>query len=75
MRPLNSRENLQRVLWEYGVDSRLLLALISLCSCSDVCVNDGVVRLQPFTVGFELGQVQACNQVSRWGWKIHVRGE
>jgi len=32
------RENLWRVLWEYSVDSCLLLAVMPLYSCSKVCV-------------------------------------
>jgi len=44
------------MLREYGVDGRLLLAVRSLCSCSDVCVRVGRVKLRPVTVSVGLRQ-------------------
>jgi len=43
------REKLWGVLREYGVDGRLLLAVKSLHSCSEICVPIGKVKSQPFT--------------------------
>ena len=43
------RNKLWRVLREYGVDDRLLLAVKSLYSCSEVCVRR--IKSRPFTVG------------------------
>ena len=51
--------SLWKYLWsvrEYGVDTRLLLAVKSLYSCSDVFVIVGRVKPQPFTVGLVLRQ-------------------
>ena len=48
------REKLWWVLQEYGVDDRLLLAVKSLYSRSEVCVRGGVVKWQPFTVDVRL---------------------
>jgi len=45
------REKLLEVLREYGVDSRLLLCVKSLYSCSEVCVLVGGVKSQPLTGG------------------------
>jgi len=42
------------VLREYGVDDRLLLAVKSLYSCSEVCVRVGRVKSRPFTIGVGL---------------------
>jgi len=42
------REKVWRVLQEYGVDRRLLLAVKSFYSCSDVCDHVDGVKLQPF---------------------------
>jgi len=56
MRQSIPREKLWGVLSEYGVDGRLLLALKSLYSCSNVCVRVGRFKSQPFTVGFGLQQ-------------------
>ena len=50
------REKLWGMLREYGVDGRLLMAINSLYSCSDVCVHVGGVKSQPFTVGVGLRQ-------------------
>jgi len=44
------------VFWDGGVDGRLLLAVKSLCSCSEVCVHVGKVKSRPFTVGVGLRQ-------------------
>ena len=44
------------VLREYGVDGRLLLAVKSLYSCSEVCVHVRKVKSRPFTVGVGLRQ-------------------
>ena len=47
------------MLWEYGVDGRLLLAVKSLHYCSGVCVGVGGVKPQTYTVviGFRQGCV------------------
>ena len=50
------REKLWEVLREYCVDCRLLLAVKSLYSCSDVCVCVGGVKSQPSIVGVGLRQ-------------------
>ena len=47
-------ENLWGVLWEYGVDGRLSLAVNSLYSRSEVSVRVGGVKSQPFTVRIRL---------------------
>ena len=49
-RSSHSEQNLE-VLQKYGVDDRLLLAVKSLYSCSDVCVRVRRVKSQLFTVG------------------------
>jgi len=54
------REKLWGVLWEYGVDGRLLLALKSLYSCSEICIHVGKVNSQPFTVGVGLNKRVCC---------------
>jgi len=51
-----TREKLSGVFPENGVDDRLLLAVKSLYSCSDVFVIVGRVKPQPFTVGLVLRQ-------------------
>jgi len=51
-------ETLWGMLREYGVDGRLLLAVKSLYSGSEVCVHVGGVKSQPFTVG--VGLRQSC---------------
>jgi len=48
------REKFWGVLREYGIDGRLLLAVKSLYSCSEVCVRVG--KSPPFTVGVGLRQ-------------------
>jgi len=50
------REKLWGVLWVCGVDDRLLLAIKSLHSRSEVCVRVGRVNLRPITVGVGLRQ-------------------
>jgi len=50
------REKLWGMLREYGVDDRLLMAIKSSYSCSEVCVHVGGVKSQPFTVGVGLRQ-------------------
>ena len=52
------RDKLWGVLREYGVDCRLLLAVKSLYTCSEVCVRVGRVKSQPFTGG--VGFRQRC---------------
>jgi len=39
-----------------GVDGRLLLAVKSLYSCSEICARVGRVKSRPFTVGVGLRQ-------------------
>jgi len=50
------RNKLWGVLREYGVDDRLLLAVKSLYSCSEVCVFVGRMKSRPFTAGVGLRQ-------------------
>jgi len=52
----HSTGSLWGVLREYGVDDRLLLAVKSLYSYSEICVCVGRVKPQPFTVGVGLRQ-------------------
>jgi len=52
------REKLWGALREYGFDGRLLLAVKSLYSCSQVCVGVGIVKSPPFIVG--IGFRQGC---------------
>jgi len=63
------REKLCGVLREYDVGGRLLLAVKSLNSCSDVCVCVGGVKSQPFTVGVWLWQEFMLSPMGtiRWG--------
>ena len=51
-------EKLWRVVREHGVDDRLLLAVKSLYSCSQICVRYGRVKSRSFTVG--VGLQQGC---------------
>ena len=51
------REKLRGMLRDYSVDGRLLLAVKSLYSCSEVSVGVGGVKSQPFTMGVGLRQV------------------
>ena len=48
------RKKLCGVLWEYGVDGYLLLAVKSLYSCSEDCVRVRKVKSRPFSVGVRL---------------------
>jgi len=48
------REKLWGVLREYGVDGRLLLAITSLYSCSEICGRVERVKSRPLTVGVGL---------------------
>jgi len=50
------RQKLCGDLREYSVDGRLLLAVKSPYSCSEVCVRVGRVKSRPFTVGVGLWQ-------------------
>jgi len=43
-------EKLWEVLWEYGVDGRLLLIVKSLYFCSEICVCVMGVKSQLFTI-------------------------
>jgi len=49
------RENLWEMLREYAVDGRLLLAVKSLYSCSEVCVRVGAVESQPVVLDSDKG--------------------
>jgi len=62
------REKLWGVLQEYSVDDRPLLAVKSLCSCSEVYVRVGKVKSQPFTFG--VWTRQGC-MLSRLLFSLH----
>jgi len=55
-------EKLWEVSREYGVDDRLLLAVMSLYSCSEVCVRVERVKSLPFTVGVESDKGVCCHR-------------
>jgi len=57
------REEIWEMLREYGFDNRLLLAVKSLHSCSEIHVHFGGVKSQPFTMGVGLRQVYVLSQL------------
>jgi len=50
------REKLWVMLWEYGVEGCLLLAVKKLYSCLEDCIPVDGVKVQPFSVGVGLRQ-------------------
>jgi len=64
-------EMLWGVLREYGVDDRLLLAVKSLYSCSEVWVRVRRVKSRPFTIG--VGLRQGC-VLSPLLFKVYISG-
>jgi len=58
------RETLWGVLWEYGVDGCLLLAVRLLYSCSEDCFYVDGVESQPFTLVLDSYNGVCCHHPS-----------